>query len=191
MVVFGNFGKYYQFCSILNEGLHDFCLESHSKLLYFKCKKVYTSLKKFRKKNDWNQSNFLRSIASKLPFHDIYRRTLENRRRRRRRRRRSRVLLEVQSDLVIHWLFRALTIENILWVFIVESLEVDKNQVHLSQRLKRAFPIKVCPLSIIVDVVIFVVVNFSHLRLLLQNDWANLNHTCNTAVSDNENSIFV
>ena len=43
---------------------------------------------------------------------------------------------------------------------------------HLSQMLRWAFLIKICPLSVIV-----VVVNFSHFHLLLQNHWANFNQT--------------
>ena len=51
---------------------------------------------------------------------------------------------------------------------------------HLSQRLKWAFLIKICPLSVVVVVVVVVVgvaVNFSHFHLLLQNHWANFNQT--------------
>ena len=66
---------------------------------------------------------------------------------------------------------------------------MQKHLAHLSQRLKRAFLIKVCPLSIIV-VVIVVVVKFSHFRLLLLNDCANLNRTSYKAVLDKENSIL-
>ena len=43
---------------------------------------------------------------------------------------------------------------------------------HLSRRLKWAFLIKICPLSVVV-----VVVNFSHFHLLLKNHWANFNQT--------------
>ena len=52
---------------------------------------------------------------------------------------------------------------------------------HLSRRLKWAFLIKICPLSVVIDVVFVVVVvgvfvcvvvvNFSHVHLLLQNHW--------------------
>ena len=52
---------------------------------------------------------------------------------------------------------------------------------HLSRRLKWAFLIKICPLSVVIDVgfvvvvvgvvVGVVVVNFSHFHLLLQNHW--------------------
>ena len=40
---------------------------------------------------------------------------------------------------------------------------------HLSQRLRWAFLIKICPLSVIVVDIVVVVVNFSHFHLLLQN----------------------
>ena len=57
------------------------------------------------------------------------------------------------------------------WVFLA----------HLSQKLKRAFLIKICPLSVVVVVVVgfivVVVVNFSHFHLLLQNHWVNFNQT--------------
>ena len=46
---FGNLGKYYQVCRIFNERLHDFCLEFHSKLLYFTCNKVTCFSKKFKR----------------------------------------------------------------------------------------------------------------------------------------------
>ena len=46
-------------------------------------------------------------------------------------------------------------------------------------RLKKAFLIKVCPLSVVVVDVVVVVVNFSHFHLLLQNHWANFNQTWN------------
>ena len=45
---------------------------------------------------------------------------------------------------------------------------------HLSLRLRGAFLIKICPLSVVVVVVVVVVevvVNFSHFRLLLQSQW--------------------
>ena len=42
---------------------------------------------------------------------------------------------------------------------------------HLSQRLKWAFLITICPLSVVVVVV--AVVNFSHFHILLKNHWAN------------------
>ena len=45
---------------------------------------------------------------------------------------------------------------------------------HLSRKLKWAFLIKICPLSVVVDgvvVVVVVVVNFSHFHLLLQNHY--------------------
>ena len=55
---------------------------------------------------------------------------------------------------------------------------------HLSRRLKWAFLIKICPLSVvIVVIVVFVVVvgivgvNFSHFNHLLQNHWVNFNQT--------------
>ena len=47
---------------------------------------------------------------------------------------------------------------------------------HLSQRIKWAFLIKICPLSFF-----GVVVNFSHFHLLLQNHWANFNRTWHKA----------
>ena len=67
-----------------------------------------------------------------------------------------------------------------------EPVKVGENRIkehfsaHLSRRLKWAFLIKICPLSVVVvDVVIGVgvVVNFSHFHLLLQNHWANFNQT--------------
>ena len=48
---------------------------------------------------------------------------------------------------------------------------------HKSQRLKWAFLIKICPLSVVIVVVVVVVVTFSHLYLLLHNHWANFNQT--------------
>ena len=47
--------------------------------------------------------------------------------------------------------------------------------VHLSRRLKWAFLITICPLSIVVFVVV-VVINFSHFHLL-QTHWTNFNET--------------
>ena len=60
---------------------------------------------------------------------------------------------------------------------------------HLSRRLKWAFLIKICPLSVVVVVVVVVVavvvfvvvVNFSHFHLLLQNHWANFNQIWHNA----------
>ena len=55
---------------------------------------------------------------------------------------------------------------------------------HLSRRLKWAFLIKICLLSVIIVVVVLVVVvvvNFSHLHLLLQNHWASFNQTWHKA----------
>ena len=52
---------------------------------------------------------------------------------------------------------------------------------HLSRRLKCAFPIKICPLSVVVVVFVVVVINFSHFHLLLQNHWANFNQTWHKA----------
>ena len=48
---------------------------------------------------------------------------------------------------------------------------------HLSQRLTWAFLIKICPLSVVVVVGVGVVINFSHVHLILQNPWANFNKT--------------
>ena len=60
---------------------------------------------------------------------------------------------------------------------------------HLSRRLKWAFLIKICPLSVVVVVV--VVVNFSHFHLLLQNHWANFNQTCHKAsLGEGDSSLF-
>ena len=57
---------------------------------------------------------------------------------------------------------------------------------HLSWRLKWAFLIKICPLSVVV-----VVVNFSHFHLLLQNQWANFNQTWHKASSGKgDSSLF-
>ena len=49
---------------------------------------------------------------------------------------------------------------------------------HLSQRLKWALLITICPFSV---VVVVVVVNFSYFLLLLQNHWANFNQTWHKA----------
>ena len=58
---------------------------------------------------------------------------------------------------------------------------------HLSRRLKWAFLIKICPLS----VVVVVVVNFSHFHLLLQNHWANFNQTWHKApLGKGDSSLF-
>ena len=51
---------------------------------------------------------------------------------------------------------------------------------------KRAFLIKICPLSVVVVVV--VVVNCSNLHLLLQNHWTNSNQTCHKSCLDDEKS---
>ena len=48
---------------------------------------------------------------------------------------------------------------------------------HLSPRLKWAFLITICPLTVFV----VVVVNFSHFQLLLQNHWVNFNQTWHKA----------
>ena len=62
---------------------------------------------------------------------------------------------------------------------------------HLSRRLKWAFLIKICPLSVVVVVVIVVVVNFSHFHLLLQNHWANFNQTWHKAsLGKGDSSLF-
>ena len=63
---------------------------------------------------------------------------------------------------------------------------------HLSQRLKWAFLIKICLLSVVVVVVVVivvvVVVNFSHFHLLLQNHRANFNQTWHKATFSKGNS---
>ena len=63
---------------------------------------------------------------------------------------------------------------------------------HLSQRLKWAFLIKICQLSVVVVVVVnVVVVNFSHFHLLLQNHWANFNQTWHKAsLGAGDSSLF-
>ena len=62
---------------------------------------------------------------------------------------------------------------------------------HLSRRLKWAFLIKICPLSVVVVVVVVVVVNFSHFHLLLQNHWANFNKTWHKAsLGKGDSSLF-
>ena len=59
---------------------------------------------------------------------------------------------------------------------------------HHSQRLKWAFLIKICPLTV---VVVVVVVNFSPFHLLLQNHWANFNQTWHKAsLGDGDSSLF-
>ena len=56
---------------------------------------------------------------------------------------------------------------------------------HLSRRLKWAFLIKICPLSVVV------IVNFSHFHLLLQNHWANFNQTWHKAsLGEGDSSLF-
>ena len=58
---------------------------------------------------------------------------------------------------------------------------------HLSQRLKWAFLINICPLSVFVVVVI----NFSHFHLLLQNQWANFNQTWHkSSLCEDDSSLF-
>ena len=47
---------------------------------------------------------------------------------------------------------------------------------HLISTIIICFLIKSCPLSVVVDVFVVVVVNFSHFHLL-QNHWTNLNQT--------------
>ena len=60
---------------------------------------------------------------------------------------------------------------------------------HLSRRLKQAFLIKICPLSVVVFV--GVVVNFLHFYLLLQNHWANFNQTWHKAsLGEGDSSLF-
>ena len=61
--------------------------------------------------------------------------------------------------------------ETQLEVFTLEDLYFNF-LAHLSQRLKWAFLIKICLLSVVVFVVVVVVVNFSHFHLLLQNNLA-------------------
>ena len=51
---------------------------------------------------------------------------------------------------------------------------------HLSQRLKWAFLIKICPYSVVVVVVVYVAINLLF-HLLLQNHWAIFNQTCHKA----------
>ena len=73
-----------------------------------------------------------------------------------------------------------------VWTIAISKLKVVKQVImngaflaHLNRRLKWAFLIKICPLSVVVIVVVFVfiVLNFSHFDLLLQNQWANFNQT--------------
>ena len=65
---------------------------------------------------------------------------------------------------------------------------------HLSRRLKWAFLIKICPLSVVVVVVVtvvIVVVNFSHFHLLPQNQWTNFNQTWHKAsLGEGDSSLF-
>ena len=57
---------------------------------------------------------------------------------------------------------------------------------HLSWRLKWAFVIKICPLS-----VVLVIVNFSHFHPLLQNHRANFNQTWHKAsLGEGNSSLF-
>ena len=55
--------------------------------------------------------------------------------------------------------------------------------VHLSRRLKWAFLIEICPLSV-------VVVHFSHFYLLLQSHWASFNRTWHKASLGEEDSSW-
>ena len=62
---------------------------------------------------------------------------------------------------------------------------------HLTSRLKWAFLIKICQLSVVivvVVVVVMVVINFSNFHLLLQNHWANFNQTWHKASLGKGNS---
>ena len=64
---------------------------------------------------------------------------------------------------------------------------------HLSRRLKWAFLIKICPLSVVVVVVVVVVfvVNFSHFHLLLQNHSANFKQTWHkTSLAKRDSNLF-
>ena len=59
---------------------------------------------------------------------------------------------------------------------------------HMSRRLKWAFLIKICPLSV---VVVGIVVNFSHFHLLLQNHWVSFNQTWhNASFGEGNSSLF-
>ena len=73
-----------------------------------------------------------------------------------------------------------------VWTIAISKLKVVKQVImngaflaHLNWRLKWAFLMKICPLSVVVIVVVFVfvVVNFSHFDLLFQNQWASFNQT--------------
>ena len=67
------------------------------------------------------------------------------------------------------------------------------NLAHLGWRLKWAFLIKICPLSVVVvgDLVgVVVVVNFSHFYLHLPNHWTNINQTWhNVSLGEGDSSL--
>ena len=70
--------------------------------------------------------------------------------------------------------------QEISWKVCFVALVLLSFLAHLNRRLKWAFLIKICPLSVVVVVVVgvvVVVVNFSHFHLLLQNHWDNFNQT--------------
>ena len=62
--------------------------------------------------------------------------------------------------------------------FFVFFFSVGYLLANLSWRLKWAFLITICLLSVVVVVVVFIIIHFSYfLLLLLQNHWANFNQT--------------
>ena len=92
-----------------------------------------------------------------------------------------------------------LALYQISFIASVTYKKVQKFQgflAHLSRRLKWAFLIKICWLSIIVVdivvcVVVIVVINFSHFHLLLQNHWVYFNITLhNASMGEGDSSLF-
>ena len=87
-----------------------------------------------------------------------------------------------------------------VWTIAISKLKVVKQVImngaflaHLNRRLKWAFLMKICPLSVVVIVVVFVfiVVNFSHFDLLLQNQWASFNQTWHkSSLCEGDSSLF-
>ena len=79
-----------------------------------------------------------------------------------------------------------------LWISLL--LKKLRFLAQLSQRLNWAFLLKMCLLSVVIVVVVVViriVVNFSHVYLLLQNHWANFNQTWHkVSLGEGDSSFF-
>ena len=81
-------------------------------------------------------------------------------------------LFQNGCDTDSYWPSRAIT--TLPFLFIVHCMYRDSLKsllAHLSRRLKSAFLITICSMSVVV-VVVVVFPNFSHFHLLLQNHWA-------------------